>query len=1152
MESRKRRIFSDYESRAAPFTINTSRSSPTRTSPSNSRNRLHTPPRQREATNTTTPRNFEYTTPLNDSVLSSNLFNDHTSPSRPSVSASYYRRRSHRRYSPPSYYRSPSRFTSRLSDHDKSPSPLPENSISVPVRIPIPETTPSRVQTMISRFQTAVDYGISPALFGEPDEDTYSSFRKINTPEGPRVIDTRKHTLQTYEAPAKRRRVEVEDAYQRADRPNFRVRPRSPVQRTSPTPARVLRDISGYAKYGETLLDQPESDEDESQLPDILGADNFDDDDDDDQAATEDVLDALFGRDTDQHQVLGKFNERETISTKAPDVPRLNANAENHSVGYVNDELLNRVARQTAAEDKLHSVLQDEIRRTSRFKEDHQNISSKKPNLSDELRLSTVTEDSSKDHIHDVDLRDRRGHANEKRTAVVEAPEPVKVKPVASSPQRQQSGFTAKLVHTTTPPRLAVPIHNHKVEVEVEVQGRRRSESSEFTVVNKKETVIVDSSQRRDRQRSPASKRLSLDREQGHLPLLDKVIEHKSAHEAPQANEDLIDEELKAPSESLKEPVVHPVQQMSSKPASSTQESPHQTLAEAIFEDDLMKSFDEVSDLENDEEAGALDTGVDQAIGNVLDHHENDAAHAATPSIPEQSHVIDINDDKESNEPVQLLHPTEVHEVAEDEQEPEYEEIEDEEDLADLAQNSSSAVEEVIEEDDIEIDELDDSYPDEVEAVDNRQEEVSEDRRRSSIGEQPNVLQPVETGTEEVYDEEKENRIPSSPAFEYEEQVQSAGSPVEVQVYEDEDNIAPEDQSSPEAAELRKEEVVTVATKQKQNEREIDEEERELDKSLIDEVEMMTTEYQDDISERRRSSNGRKVSSTSERSHIKHQAYQTSYEVEESDHVRKPAGPASDEEEQALDQLLMQEVDAFEDADSAMSVEKENNAVPARHASLLPRTPSPLFDNQYRERLQSGYMGQPRSALEVIRDTLSQSQLPTPPRSSPKVKVTKGQEVLLKRMETTELNRSAAQLQSSYNALRPNRPGPQRELNEMDVVAEAINEVITPYQSSEHDHNVKNAIRRFKRSTFEQLSTQATLFSEHEQMQMKLRQTKHHNKDLRARLLEIRLQRQGVKTALHQERHIAKSRTTALQDQSEINGFLKDLKQLRAQKSQGK
>jgi hypothetical protein len=70
-------------------------------------------------------------------------------------------------------------------------------------------------------------------------------------------------------------------------------------------------------------------------------------------------------------------------------------------------------------------------------------------------------------------------------------------------------------------------------------------------------------------------------------------------------------------------------------------------------------------------------------------------------------------------------------------------------------------------------------------------------------------------------------------------------------------------------------------------------------------------------------------------------------------------------------------------------------------------------------------------------------------------------------------------------------------------------------------------------------------------MQMKLRQNNHHNKDLRARLLEIRLQRQGVKTALRQERNIAESHTTALQDQSEINDFLKDLKQLRTQKSQG-
>lgn len=910
---------------------------------------------------------------------------------------------------------------------------------------------------MISRFQTAVDYGISPALFGEPEEDTYSSFRKINTPEGPRVVDTRKHTLQNYEAPAKRRRVEVEDAYKRTDRPSFRVRPPSPVQRTSPTPARVLRDISGYAKYGETLLDQPELEEDESELPDILGADNFDDDDD--QSATEDVLDALFGRDTDQHQILDKLYEKESISTKEPEVPQRNVNAERHSVGYVNDELLSRIARQTAAENKLHSVLQDEIRRSSLFKENQQNMSSKKPYLSDELRLGTDTGIKSKDQFHDLDLSERRDHANDSRTTVADLPEPADVAPVANSPRRQQLEFKAKLLHTTTPPRPAVPLHNHKDEVEV--QSRRRSEGSDFNVIEKKKTIVVESSQRLDGQRSPASKLNSFAQEHGHLPMIAKEVEHQPAQQTLQVNEELIDEDAKARSDALDASVVQPLQRMSPKPSSPSREIHHQTLAEAIFEDDLMKSFDEVSDLEYEEqqqqqekaEARQLETRVDEAIENVLEQHEEDAAHLATSSSSVQSHATEINDDKEINEPVQILHPTEVQEIAEDEEEPEYEGIEEEEEIEEIAEHSSLAGEEVAEEDEIEIDELDDSYPDEVAAAESIQEEVTEDRRRSITAEQPNALQPVETETEEVYDEEKENRIPSSPAIDYEEQVQSAGSPVEVQVYEDEDNIALEDQASPGIAEPTKEEGVTVVTEQ--NERVIDDEERELDKSLIDEVEMMTTEYQDDITERRRwsiderrqSSNGRKESSTSERSHIKHQVHQTSYEAVESDYMQKPASPASDEEEQALDQLLMEEVDAFEDADSAMSVEKENNGrVPPRRTSLLPRTPSPLFDNQIRERLQSGYMGQPRSALEVIRDTLSQSQLPTPPRNSPKVKVTKGQEVLLKRMETTELNRSAAQLQSSYDSIRPNRPGPQRELNEMDVVAEAINEVITPYQ----------------------------------------------------------------------------------------------------------
>ncbi|CAM0134970.1 hypothetical protein VKS41_000455 [Umbelopsis sp. WA50703] len=1163
MESRKRRIFSDYESKAAPFTISSSRNSPTYTSPATSRNRLHTPTRRREENDTATPRNLEYTTPLNDSVISSNLFNDNTSPSRPSVNASYFRRRSHRRYSPPSYYRSPSRFTSRLSDHDRSPSPLPENSISVPVRIPIPETTPSRVQTMISRFQTAVDYGISPALFGEPEDDTYSSFRKIDTPEGPRVIDTRKHTLQAYEAPAKRRRVQVEDAYQRVDRPSFRVRPPSPVQRTSPTPARVLRDISGYAKYGETLLDQHEPEQVELEEPDILGAATFDDDDD--QSATEDVLDALFGRDTDQHQVLGKANERETISTKPSTGPRPNVNAEKHSIGYVNDELLNRIAKQTAEASKLRTVLNDEKFRTSHAKEDHLDISSQKTYLSDEHRLRTQIETHGQSNVHAADLHDRRVQLNDKRASIVAEPESAKLAPAASSSQQQQPGYLAKLSHTTSSPQPAVPKHDHKVEVEA--QSRHRSEHYDSTALNKNKPLNEDSIQEQhDVQKVSASEQISPDQERHRQPVSEEVAEQEAVQETKQTNENMLDKEVNAPKEHLEQPVVLPTQQRESTPRSSPiRESRHQTLAEAIFEDDLMKSFDEASEIANDEEAGGQHTRVHQSIGEVQDISEDGKPHATLSSVSEQASEIAVDDVDLANETAKVLHPTEVYEVPEveeelaseevqEEEEPAYEEVQEDEELEEIAQRSSSASEEAAEDEEIEIDELDGSYPDEVEVVENEKEEVIEDRRRSSIGEQANVLQPMERM--EVYDDEKENRLPSSPAVEHEEQELGEGLLEAVQVYEDEDSVAPEEQPSPVAGMSIQEEAVAT----EQNRREIDDEERELDKSLIDEVDMMTTEYEDDNSERRRSSLGeekwsstrRKESSISERSRIKQQEYKTSYEIVDNEHDRKSASPASDEEEQALDQLLMQEVDAFEDAESVLSVEKENNGViPPRRSSLLPRTPSPLLDNQYRERLQSGYMGQPRSALEVIRDTLSQSQLPTPPRSSPKVKVTKGQEVLLKRMETTELNRSAAQLQSSYNSIRPNRRGPQRELNEMDVVAETINEVITPYQSSEHDQNVKNALRRFKRSTFEQLSTQATLFSEHEQMQMKLRQSNHHNKDLRARLLEIRLQRQGVKTALRQERNIAESHTTALQDQSEINDFLKDLKQLRTQKSQG-
>jgi hypothetical protein len=80
---------------------------------------------------------------------------------------------------------------------------------------------------------------------------------------------------------------------------------------------------------------------------------------------------------------------------------------------------------------------------------------------------------------------------------------------------------------------------------------------------------------------------------------------------------------------------------------------------------------------------------------------------------------------------------------------------------------------------------------------------------------------------------------------------------------------------------------------------------------------------------------------------------------------------------------------------------------------------------------------------------------------------------------------------------------------------------------------------------------QAILFSEHGEMQWKLRQTKNHNKQLRARLLEVRLQRQGVKTALHSERKIFESRESSRHEQFETHGFLKDLKQLRNKKIEG-
>jgi hypothetical protein len=218
----------------------------------------------------------------------------------------------------------------------------------------------------------------------------------------------------------------------------------------------------------------------------------------------------------------------------------------------------------------------------------------------------------------------------------------------------------------------------------------------------------------------------------------------------------------------------------------------------------------------------------------------------------------------------------------------------------------------------------------------------------------------------------------------------------------------------------------------------VDEEERNLDMTLFEEVEGLNAPHHDDEDSQPRSPVQDQRSPSPEAYHQEHK---------EKAQARPPPSPSPDHEEQALDRLLLEEVDAFGSAESIGSLEKENKAIASPEPSFYAiRTPSPVQDLRYHERLQSGYSGQPRSALEVIRDTLSQNQLPTPPRSSPNISVTKGRDVLLKKMETTDLNRSFAQLHASYTSTRQNRTEPRREANEMDVVSEAIGQVMAPYQ----------------------------------------------------------------------------------------------------------
>ncbi|GAB5592520.1 hypothetical protein Unana1_07420 [Umbelopsis nana] len=1216
MESRRRRIFSSYESKAPSFSIGKSgehRLSPPRSTAS----RLQTPIRHNDITHTATSES-RFLSPLDESVMS-NSFHGFTSPaSRTSMSSNHRRRRSHRRYSPPSYYKSPSRVSIYPPDANRSPSPPPEHSISVPVRIPIPETTPSRVQTMISRFQTAVDYGISPSLFGEPEDDTYSFFEKIETPEGPRVIDIRKRPIQnTFDVPQKRRRLQVDESSRMSSRPSLHIQPPSYVQRVSPTPARVLRDISGYTKYGETLLDQSEQQveeevveevpQGEEEQSNILGDLDFEDD----LSITEDALDALFGRDTDQHEIVRNMRdslrsptppptqslqpspveekvqstlpapttvkERNTVAVeKTKDTPFATADfdhyqkaTDRHSVGYVNRELFESENTTRPGDIPTFDVRRKPSQerpadRASTNAADIDSTSGRKPvGLTEKLQQAAASKPSAVsppqqylDLTRDEEWPHAR-HSELRETSLIE-----KSKTQIPIEHKDVSDHVTESDNTTKSVSVDKNVTEH-ADIYKGEEKRDTHASAHITSIEQKGTRLATVQDENNQLVPPVKDQEIYDEEanvrrtskfgvnQEEETLDQALMGHGYAFESSARNEQERPVETVSSHKDLYEAELTMTVADNEAQEAAISFAENDANATALYDNDKVDHVTVVAERQPSEphnedfemhheestERRSSTSDRNQVIQD-LDHSRTEHTEAIKTTAPvEDQEIYDeeanvrrtskfgVNQEQETLDQALMGHGYAFESSARNEQERPVETVSSHKDLYEaeltmtVADNEAQEAAISFAENDANATALyDNDKVDHVTVVAERQpsEPHNEDfemhheestERRSSTSDRNQVIQDLDHSRTE-HTEAIKTTAPND------------GTPL------------PETVSS--HTEVEQTEAITNI---------IDDEERELDMSLLEEVEGMTAAFEDDKDSQGRSPEPERLSLSSDAENRKRKSDASE---------RRASGTVSDQEELALDRMLMEEVDAFGSVESVESVEKENYAAPSPERSYYaPRTPSPIQEYRYRERLQSGYTGQPRSALEVIKDTLSQSQLPTPPRSSPNVSVIKNQDVLLKKMETSELNRSAAQLQSSYSASRQNKSQLRREANEMDVVAEAISQVLAPYQTSENDPNVKVALKRFKRSTYEQLSQQAILFSEHEQMQWKLRQTKNHNKQLRARLLEVRLQRQGVKTAIHHERRVLESRESSKQEHSEMHGFLKDLKQLRQQKTKG-
>ncbi|KAI9284391.1 hypothetical protein BC943DRAFT_381334 [Umbelopsis sp. AD052] len=1190
MESRKRRNFSSYESKAPPFAIRQPGNEPH--SPPATTYESHVPDSNNDIVNNTVSESA-FQSPLNDSIIS-NSFHGFTSPaSRASMNSNYFRRRSHRRYSPPSYYKSPSRFNIRPLDEDRSPSPPPEHSISVPVMIPIPETTPSRVQTMISRFQTAVDYGISPSLFPEPEDDTYDFFEKIETPEGPRVVDARKRTMSiTSNISQKRRKLQADSSSRFSSRASLHIQPflprtsaaptsppvdipaRSPTLERrpppthiappshSPTPVRILRDISDYTKYGETLLDRPQELEIEEPI-------DFQD---------EDIPSPVFSPSPEASPPPPIHRPPPARSppldrvlrdiTKPMDEVVTVAEDNDSNFSHVDQKEMGEAAPveiddEETEKDVLHFVKKvaegatfenDITRRPSSFIEKDLILPSRTIG-NPQREVSAAGKQQASDPMFDQDAKQALDRLlleqdQDDQADDVLIQEKENFVPVGDTDE-QEDAFETHPIY----PNLEVTQPADEEEEEEVITTIFDDDEREMDMLFLDEVDDMPShyKQKEDNQLpSPIEKQTAPPSELDELHHVEEAeieaeVEDEIEREVDdnESNEDF--EELQPRRSST------PLRMLE-----STFDSNENIIAEEA---------DEASDLEDMTKEGEMDHTASDEDGQGIEVDlsvaaEDDYASAQQDKEPSpilsparkesnllplspvavvekhdtvtmerrESYRLSIHEEEQTLDQMLMDHRRHHHTPGDYNDYDHFEEDDEDDIHIDHVQEISIQREqppEIFDKSVIHVDHIQEAsiqkeqppeiFDESVIHVDHVQEVSIQKEQPPGIFDESDIhvdhVQEASIQREEsseIYDEEEPHQ---NDVISEERSIVKEDTHIE---YEAIDPIDEADNNDEEEANISMSPDVQPTKEAEIPAMIVDDEERNLDMSLLEEVEGLNDNapHQDDDDE------------SQPRSPLQ-DARESSLEAYHQEHKEKIQGrsspsPITDHEEQALDRLLLEEVDAFGSAESIVSLEKENKAIASPEPSFYAeRTPSPVQELRYHERLQSGYNGQPRSALEVIRDTLSQNQLPTPPRSSPNVNVIKGQDVLLKKMEITDLNRSFAQLHASYTSTRQNRAEPKREANEMDVVSEAVGQVMAPYQTSEHDNTVKSALKKFRRSMFDQLSQQATLYSEHEQMQLKLRQTKNHNKQLRAQLLEIRRQRHGVKASLQHERNLA-------------------------------